>query len=73
MVLSRVFSVDILECPGCGSRRQVIAVVMAPSVVRTLLEARGLPAEPPATGAAATPARVRRSRRRAVAWLVPRS
>jgi hypothetical protein len=28
LVLARVFSVDTLECPGCGSRRQVIAVVM---------------------------------------------
>ena len=48
MVLSRVFAVDMLECPGCGSRRQVIALVMDPSAVRAILEARGLPAEPPA-------------------------
>jgi integrase len=45
---ARVFSVDILACPGCGSRRQVIAVVMDPSGVRALLEARGLPGELPA-------------------------
>ena len=55
LVLSRVFSVDILECPGCGSRRQVIAVVMDPSVVRAILEARGLPAEPPARSPARPP------------------
>ena len=55
LVLSRVFAVDILECPGCGSRRQVIAVVMAPSVVRAILEARGLPAEPPARSPARPP------------------
>ena len=55
MLLSRVFSVDILECPGCGSRRQVIAVVMDPSVVRAILEARGLPAEPPARSPARPP------------------
>ena len=55
MLLSRVFSVDMLECPGCGSRRQVIAVVMDPSVVRAILEARGLPAEPPARSPARPP------------------
>jgi hypothetical protein len=55
MLLSRVFSVDILACPGCGSRRQVIAVVMDPSVVRAILEARGLPAEPPVRSPARPP------------------
>ena len=55
MLLSRVFAVDILECPGCGARRQVIAVVMDPSVVRAILEARGLPAEPPARSPARPP------------------
>ena len=54
-LLARVFAVDILECPGCGSRRQVIAVVMDPSVVRAILQARGLPAEPPARSPARPP------------------
>ena len=40
---------------GCGSRRQVIAVVMAPRVVRAMLEARGRPAEPPARSPARPP------------------
>ena len=53
--LSRVFAVDILDGPGCGARRQVIAVVMDPSVVRAILEARGLPAEPPARSPARPP------------------
>jgi len=55
MVLSRVFSVDILACPGCGSRRQVSAVVMDPSVVRAIRQAPGLPAEPPARSPARPP------------------
>ena len=55
MLLSRVFSVDILECPGCGARRQLIAVVMDPSVGRAILEARGLPAAPPARSPARPP------------------
>jgi hypothetical protein len=55
MLLARVFSVDILACPGCGSRRQVIAVVLDPSVVRAILAARGLPAAPPARSPARPP------------------
>jgi hypothetical protein len=55
MLLSRVFSVDVLACPGCGSRRQVIAVVMDPRAVRAILEAHGLPAEPPARSPARPP------------------
>jgi len=54
-LLSRVCAVEILACPGGGSRRQVIAVVMDLSVVRVILEARGLPAEPPARSPARPP------------------
>ncbi len=68
MSLSRVFSVDILECPGCGSRRQVIAVVTDPSVVKAILEgARASGGAAGAiTGAAATPAFLRFSGRHVV-------
>ena len=53
--LRRVFSVDVLTGPRCGSTRRMIAVVMDPPVVRTILEARGLRWETPERSPARPP------------------
>jgi hypothetical protein len=40
-LLQRVFKVDILECPKCGARCKVLAVLTDPLVVAKFLEAVG--------------------------------
>jgi hypothetical protein len=36
-LMHRVFALDVLACPRCGGRPQVIAIVQDPAVVQTLL------------------------------------
>jgi hypothetical protein len=45
--MRRVFLVDVLHCPRCGGRRKILAAITEGRVVRAILEARGLPTEPP--------------------------
>jgi len=47
-LLRRVFEIDVLRCPSCGSRRRLIALITDPPVVRKILRHLGLPHEPPA-------------------------
>ena len=47
-LLRRVFAIDVLTCPSCGSRRRLIALITDPPVLRKILRHLGLPAEPPA-------------------------
>ena len=47
-LLRRVFQVDVITCPSCGSRRRLIALISDPPVVRKILRHLGLAAEPPA-------------------------
>jgi len=44
-LLRRVFATDVLQC-SCGGRRSVLAVVVDPTVARTVLTAIGLPYTP---------------------------
>jgi len=46
-LLRRVFEIDVLRCPKCGSRRRLIALITDPPVVRKILRHLSLPAEPP--------------------------
>jgi hypothetical protein len=43
----RVFPIDVLECPHCGTRRKLIAWITDGVVVRKILDHLGLPSEPP--------------------------
>ena len=45
--MKRVFAIDVLECPRCGSRMQTIAFVTAVEPIRKNLNAVGLPADSP--------------------------
>jgi hypothetical protein len=45
--MARVFSVDVEECPRCGSRLQRIAMITEHRVVRAILASVGLPADSP--------------------------
>jgi hypothetical protein len=43
----RVFEVDALQCPRCGSTLRLIAAIEDPAVARKILECLGLPARAP--------------------------
>ena len=46
-LMKRVFALDVLECPRCGSRMQTIAFVMAAEPIRKILNSMGYPADSP--------------------------
>lgn len=46
-LLQRVFAIDVLECPHCGARRKLIALITGGVVVRKILDHLGLASEPP--------------------------
>jgi len=46
-LLKRAFAIDILQCPECGGTREVIALIMQPSVIRAILECLDLSTVPP--------------------------
>jgi hypothetical protein len=52
-LLHRVFKVDVLRCEGCGGRREILAEVTSPAVIRRILAWLGLDED------ARGPARVR--------------
>ena len=54
-LMKRVFAIDVLRCHHCGSRRQVIALITLPSIIRRILEHLGLPADPPIVAPARPP------------------
>jgi hypothetical protein len=55
VTLQRVFLVDVLECPKCKGRMEILAVVTKPASVRRYLEGMGLPSEAPRAHAARPP------------------
>lgn len=55
VLLKRVFLVDVLECPKCQGRMEILAVVTKPASVRRFLEGVGLPSEAPHPQAARPP------------------
>ncbi len=46
-LLQRVFEVDALQCPRCGSTMRLIAAIEDPRVARKILECLKLPARAP--------------------------
>jgi len=46
-LMARVFSIDVLECPRCPGRLQMIAFITQPRNIRKILESVGLPADSP--------------------------
>ena len=47
LLLGRVFSIDITECPDCGGRMKIVAALTEPASIRSYLDGVGLPARPP--------------------------
>ena len=46
-LLKRTFEVDVLQCPNCHGRMQVIATIEEPAVIGRILTSMGLPTSPP--------------------------
>jgi len=46
-ILQRVFAVDALRCPRCGSTLRLVAAIEDPAIARRILECVGLPARAP--------------------------
>jgi hypothetical protein len=46
-LLQRVFEVDVLRCPRCGTSMRLVAAIEDPKVARKILECLGLPARAP--------------------------
>ena len=46
-LMHRVFAVDVLECPRCGGRRELIAVITDPAVIVAFLDSLGVPSRAP--------------------------
>jgi len=49
-LLQRVFEIDALRCPRCGSTMRLIAAIEDPDVARRILECLKLPARAPPLG-----------------------
>jgi hypothetical protein len=54
-LLRRVFKIDVLCCPTCGSRRRLIALITHRPVVHRILQYLGLPADPPTLASPRSP------------------
>jgi hypothetical protein len=54
-LLQRVFAVDVLECPRCSGRLELIAFIAAPDVARRILDHLGLAAQAPPLAPARPP------------------
>jgi hypothetical protein len=54
-LLKRVFEIDVLACPWCGGKRELIALVNDGAVVRRILEHLGLPTAAPLLAPARSP------------------
>ena len=54
-LMQRSFGFDVLECPRCGDRLELVALIEDPTVIRRILSHLGLPTEVPAARAARPP------------------
>jgi hypothetical protein len=48
--MKRTWGIDVLCCPGCGGRMEIVAVIDDPAVAVRILAHRGLPTRPPPRG-----------------------
>jgi hypothetical protein len=53
--MQRSFGFDVLACPRCGDRLELIALIEDPRVIRRMLGHLGLPTEVPAARPARSP------------------
>ncbi len=46
-LMRRVFDVDVLKCPHCKGRRELVALITEAPVIRAILKCLKLPVDPP--------------------------
>jgi hypothetical protein len=46
-LMARIFALDVLECPRCGSQMRILAAIEDPAVARKILDCLGLPSRAP--------------------------
>jgi hypothetical protein len=51
-LMRRAFGYDLLSCPNCGGKMQLIACIMERGAIRKILTHLHLPPDPPATACA---------------------
>ncbi len=54
-LMRRSFDFDVLTCPRCGGRLELIALIEDPTVIRRILSHLGLPTDVPAARPARPP------------------
>jgi hypothetical protein len=54
-LLRKVFAIDVLECPGCAGRLEVIAFIAEPRVAKRILDHLGMDSQGPPLGRARAP------------------
>ena len=47
--MARVFGIDVLECPRCKSKLQVLSFITEPGPIRDILKSLGMATAPPET------------------------
>jgi len=53
-MLARIFSIDILTCPRCQSKRQMISWITESQAIKDILDSLGMPTAPPEIAKAAS-------------------
>ena len=53
--MKRAFEFDVLACPKCDGRLQVISTIMSTAAIRAILTACGFPADSPKRAPAQLP------------------
>lgn len=54
-LLARVFGLDLKTCPPCGSTLKIIAAILEPFAIQSILTCLGLPDKPPNLAPARSP------------------
>jgi hypothetical protein len=54
-LMRRVFDVEVLRCPHCQGKRELVAMITEVPVIRAILECLKLPADPPVMAEARWP------------------
>jgi len=47
--MARVFGIDVLQCPRCKSKLQVLSFITEPGPIKDILTALKMPTAPPET------------------------
>jgi len=51
--MARIFGIDVLKCPRCHSKRQVISWITESRTIKDILDSMGMPTAPPEIAKAA--------------------